>query len=56
MKLVWTIFDDYLHLVYEVEGLDKEESQDNDQLGEKKEEIKKWIERNYKALQELMKE
>lgn len=45
VKLVWTVFEDYGHLIYERDFLWKDESFD---------EIKKWIEWNYRVLQELM--
>lgn len=54
VKLVWTVFEDYGHLIYKREVLDKKGKLSNDELKEKKDEIKKWVERNYRALQELM--
>lgn len=48
VKLVWTIFEDYWHLIFV--GRNKGENSKNF------EEIKKWVQRNYEALQELMEE
>lgn len=53
VKLIWTIFEDYWHLIFDREFPDKGREY---LQGDKFEKIKKWIQRNYKALQELMKE
>lgn len=45
VKLVWTIFEDYGHLIYEREFWWKNKNFD---------EIKKWVEWNYRVLQDLM--
>jgi hypothetical protein len=50
LKLVWVIFEDYGNLIYKREIGGKDKLMDNKNF----EKIKKWIEWNYKALQELM--
>lgn len=48
VKLVWTVFEDYWHLIFEREIWDKGKNPN------KFEEIRKWVQRNYRALEELM--
>lgn len=52
IKLIWTIFQDYWHLDYKryIENWKEEEKRENE------EEIKKWIQWNYKVLQDLINE
>lgn len=52
IKLVWTVFEDYGNLIYKKEVWSRNEWQKNGNF----EKVKKWVEWNYKALQELMKE
>lgn len=54
VKLIWTIFEDYWHIIFDKKF--PKENKEPDWNGNKLEEIRKWIQRNYKALQELMKE
>ena len=56
VKLIWTIFEDYWHLIFEREISDITKNGEIDLDDSKLENIRKWIQRNYKALQELMKE
>ena len=53
IKLVWTVFEDYGNLVYKREVWGKNKWQEKNNNFEK---IKKWVQYNYKALQELMEE
>jgi hypothetical protein len=52
IKLIWTIFQDYWHLDYKryIENWKEEEKRENE------EQIKKWIQWNYKVLQDLINE
>ena len=53
VKLVWTVFEDYGNLVYKREVWGKNKWQEKDNNFER---IIKWVQYNYKALQELMEE
>ena len=50
VKLVWTVFEDYWNLIYKREYWREKEWQKNGNFDE----IKKWVEWNYRALQELI--
>ena len=52
VKLVWTIFEDYGNLIYKREIWGEKGWQENGNF----EKIRRWVEWNYKALQELMEE
>ena len=52
IKLVWTVFEDYGNLIYKREVWSEKDWQENGNF----EKIRKWVERNYKVLQELMEE
>ena len=53
IKLVWTVFEDYGNLIYKEEVWNKNKWQEKKNNFEK---IRKWVQYNHRALQELMKE